>query len=393
MTARGESDTTPRPGKDCDLLSPIANWSTDDVFEYLGMAAVSKTGYSDFQRTLEIYADAGGSSCAVVAELNAGKLKQGKACGARFGCWSCTATEDKSMANLLASDERYGYMRGLNRLQRFLMATRYDWTRRQWFSRSITEDGYVGIGPDAYSPKMLEALLRYCLTLDIEEQEAAFAAGLVEPRFQIINLQTLIAIDAQWDAYGYHKPFHALAIFRDVYLAGKRYPVPEVETFPRTPEPPKRWLHVGENWDQDIEWAYTGLQDPLLETFGGPGCRGVTTLSNGRKVIDVETAPSFTVDIESAYMVLEFELDRLIREYHDNPVSAYGAGFRFYVTYGTLALSSGNRADMDMTLRRTAYKARQGLAGPDYDREGLYAAAKASRGANDAADLLENVTP
>jgi DNA sulfur modification protein DndC len=65
-------------------LSPILDWDTDDVWTYLGeCAAGDHLSYSDFQATMEFYADAGASSCVIVAEMKS--AGNNKACGAGAG--------------------------------------------------------------------------------------------------------------------------------------------------------------------------------------------------------------------------------------------------------------------------------------------------------------------
>ncbi len=51
-----------------------AYWTTDDVWEYLGLCRQTGTGYSDFDQTFQIYADAGASTCAVVLKWPWGSI-------------------------------------------------------------------------------------------------------------------------------------------------------------------------------------------------------------------------------------------------------------------------------------------------------------------------------
>jgi len=52
-------------------LSPILDWGSDDVWEYLGeCAAGNHLSYSDFQATMEFYSAAGGNSCVIVLTCN-----------------------------------------------------------------------------------------------------------------------------------------------------------------------------------------------------------------------------------------------------------------------------------------------------------------------------------
>jgi len=368
MRERGESDVQVRRGIDENgrpshlFLSPLAWWSTDEVWMYLGLVrGGAMDGYSDFDDTIRVYADAMAQSCVIVAEDMSKSMKSSKACGARHGCALCTvASTDQSMENMLATDERYAYMRGLNQLRNFIANTRWDMERRSWIGRTIKE-GYVRISPDAYSPAMMEELLRYALTLDVQEREAASRAGIA-PRFQLIGVDQLIAIDAMWSLQAFHRPFHALKIHREIE-SGARFPVPDVPVFDRPKEIPVRFLWVGDNWDEGDQLAYTGLRSVLHEMTEGGGCMGTRTLADGRVVMDVETADLMEVETETAYFVLD-EADELIARFHDNRHTGSTAGYMHYLQLGVISIKSGLQGEVDGILRRSAFKERQGIAGP-----------------------------
>lgn len=136
-------------------LSPLLEWTSDDVWAYLGLCRQGVIpAYSDFDETLRIYQDAGGSSCVVVADAE--MEKHAKPCSSRFGCWACTAVrEDRSLRQMIASDpKRYAYMQPLAALRDFISNTQYDWVCRQFIGRTI-RNGFITIGADAYAPAML----------------------------------------------------------------------------------------------------------------------------------------------------------------------------------------------------------------------------------------------
>ncbi len=139
--------------------SPILDFDVDSVWEYLGLCAAGVIpAYSDFAETMRIYRDAGGSSCVIVADM---KLQgQSKPCSARTGCWICTKVKtDHSATQMMASNpERNGWLKPLNDLRNFISHTQYDWTRRHYVMRTIDKDGFITIGPDTYSPAMLQEL-------------------------------------------------------------------------------------------------------------------------------------------------------------------------------------------------------------------------------------------
>ena len=191
--------------KTTDFLSPIAYWSTDDVWDYLAKQQSAGTGYSDFIELFRIYGDA-----TITTEVYASILSTGrKRKRLRTQIWLFPLL--CYLRNFHGKSQRrnpgqYGYMKGINGLQQFLLATQYDFERPDWFGRTIDDKGFVTIRPDVYSPNMLEELLLYCLTLDIREAETAYRLG-ISKRFQIITPETLIAIDAMWSLYGRHKAF------------------------------------------------------------------------------------------------------------------------------------------------------------------------------------------
>lgn len=365
MRARGERADAPWRGDDGKLyLSPIALWGMEDVWEYLALARAGDPDaatFSDFEDVFRIYA-AAGPSCAVVADMASdGKSKP---CGARTGCWCCTPVgRDKSLEAMIESDERYAYMRGLNQLQRFLVNTRWDFSRRLWLGRTLDEHGYVAIRPDVYSPDMLRDLLRYCLTLDAEERSAASDAG-IRPRFEIINLKTLLAIDAMWNLQGYHKPFEALRVFKDVVLDGRRYPVPDTVEHQRPQALPKtRWLYVGLDYREDTRLV--GLRDLAQELICAPdsGCMGTRVTRDGRIVMDVNTAPAFEIDDEAASLFMDLEFDRVLREQESGYLSGATDGYLYYARMGILSVAPQAIGTVDGVLRRTWWKARNGWFG------------------------------
>jgi DNA sulfur modification protein DndC len=371
MRERGESDTEIRRGQDDNgkttglYLSPIAFWETDDVWTYLGMARAGEIeSYSTFEETFRIYSDAMATSCVIVAEDLARSMKSSRACGARTGCYVCTAVAaDKSMENMLSYDARYGYMRGLNEFRNFLNNTRWDMSRRSWVGRTI-KNGFIRIAADAYSPAMMEELLRYALTIDAQEREAAGRAGLNRPRFELVSIEQLFAIDAMWSLQAFHRPFHALKLYSDVQN-GARFPVPLLAPFPKPAEMPQRFLWVGSDWDEGERLAYTGLRSCVHElvAMDSGGCMGQKALADGRSVLAMNTGSLLSFEMETAYFVLDEELPRLLAEHHDNPKSSPTQAYFYYASLGLMEVKAGMEGEIDTMLRRSNFKIREGLAG------------------------------
>jgi 3'-phosphoadenosine 5'-phosphosulfate sulfotransferase (PAPS reductase)/FAD synthetase len=378
MKARRDNPDEPVRNKQGDLvLCPIANWSTDDVWEAIGMAANNLIDtYSDFAETKRIYGAAMGTSCAVVADaLYEGTSRpKGGGCGARLGCWSCLKAEDKSLQNMLDFDPRYEYARGLNKLNQFLRATQYDWKRRHWVGRTIRK-GYIAIQPDTYHPSMVRELFRYMLQLDKDERDLARREGR-DVMFEILPTEMIFAIDALQSLQGLARPYQCWADYRDVNQRGIRYDIPEVETVPMTPLPDARFLFVGEDWDSGTgDYTWSGLRNPYHETLtaDSPCEPALRPNKNGNMIWSVPTEQSFSVDPEVCAFFEDYELERLLEQF-DRGIFINGVteGYKNYVYRNVLVLSHAQNLEHDMFCRRTEHKQRLGLT-IDYDIDALVA--------------------
>lgn len=169
-------------------------YSTCEVWTYLGECAAGEhLSYSDFTSTMEFYADAGASSCVIVADMKS--AGNNKACGARGGCFTCTAVSSvRSVENMLAQNPgRYPYLVPLLELRNFIADTQWDWTRRNFIGRTITPDGKIKVGADQYSPQMVEDLLYFTLAAQARANEMGSPSVV-----RAIGLRELIAIDFFW---------------------------------------------------------------------------------------------------------------------------------------------------------------------------------------------------
>ena len=133
------------------VATPIANWSTDEVWEFLFENNPAPWDRSHDQ-LLELYRQANGGECPVVMDLNTPSCG-----GSRFGCWTCTVVKmDRSMEGFIeAGDE---WMRPLNEFRNWLKDIREDSRFRQQHRR----DGSPGYGPFTYEARLiiLKELLR-----------------------------------------------------------------------------------------------------------------------------------------------------------------------------------------------------------------------------------------
>lgn len=348
-------------------LSPICYFSQEDVWVILSeLMSGKRASYTDAAAIWEAYKDGGNTSCAVVSDdvmkANA------KACGARFGCWSCAAVgRDKSLESMIESDEKYAFMRGLNRLQRFIVDTQYDMSLRQWVGRTITKDGYIAIAPDAYSPAMQRDLLRFALTLDRDEAREARRLG-IKPRFEIVSLQQLIAIDIIWSMQGHQpRPFEAWHLWSEVYEQGKSFYPPEVHAIAAADKkiPKPMWLYVGRDYDSDSGYSsfYSGARHVMADFVGATeagGCQQNIELGDGRVVMGVEKSAFFEVDAEGAEEFLVWEI--LEERRHEKTAHLdSGEAFTHYQMLGTFSTSQKHLGDQDYMLRRAFWKRRHGV--------------------------------
>lgn len=79
------------------VANPIAEWATDDVWEYLSANACPWG--KDHSDLFSLYRQAESGECPVILDLNT------PSCGGnRFGCWTCTVVKtDKSLQGLIHS--------------------------------------------------------------------------------------------------------------------------------------------------------------------------------------------------------------------------------------------------------------------------------------------------
>lgn len=347
-------------------MSPIAHWGQDDVWVYLSeLLSGERASYTDAADIWEAYKDGGNSSCAVVGD---DALKaSAKACGARFGCSLCAAVgRDKSLEAMLEADPKYAYMLPLNKLQRFIVDTQYDMSRRLWVGRTIDDEGFIAIAPDAYGPEMQEEMLRYALTIDRDEKREAARLG-IEPRFELVSTQQLVAIDAIWSMQGYHKrPFAAVAIWDKIYNQGASFYPPKIDATKFDKVVPKpMWLYVGADYESDpgFDQMYTGTRSMLMDLTGASdtfGCATNVDLGNGNMGLDFGGSKLFTVDAEGAEEFLAWEVvDGRIHERYAK--FSPGAGYQHYLTLGTISTSRKHQVEIDRMLRRAAWKERHGV--------------------------------
>lgn len=339
---------------DGDLrASPILDFTEDDVWEVLGLSAAGiNDSYSDFGDVMDFYRASGGSSCVIVADMKMNAHQ--KPCSARSGCWACTRVgTDKSVETMIESDEKaYGFIRPLNRLRNWISNTQYDWSMRQYVGRTISNDGFIEIGADTYSPKTLRKLLIYTLT-------AEKLSGV-----PIISPQQLVAIDLRWSLYGLFPPFSALKTYFEVVDQGMWEEAPIAPHYRPVPVPKIGRIHVGSSWYEVTGMnSVSGLRDLGAEVFHESCGQQLKTLANGALVADYEEGDKFEVDEEAACDFLVFMAEDYIRDYCREDYPDWTEGFRTYMRLGMVSIGKGQSRTTDEILRRTQWRQANELHG------------------------------
>lgn len=324
-------------------IFPIAHFTEDDVFEFIALVRndLIQT-YSNFDDLIEVYRGAAGGECMVTAFTDGKAARTG--CSARFGCHVCLRVQDdRSMENLSREHE---WLKPLSYFRNYLGATHFDPARRCYLPRSINEDGTISLSPNTYSPDHCEDLLRFALTIQVREEEAAHRAGLAQPRFHLIGVRELLAIEVMWGRYGYHRALRATEIFKEIYEQGRRYDVPVVSRSDwhdrsELTRSAKRVPFVDEHfWDMT-----NGLRDMSAEMcIDEP----TTVAGDGTIYANVNVGDEFDIDMEGAYLFLEYESDRAIAEI---PRDFPAAGLFYLMRLGTVSIKKGAHSSYDRMIR------------------------------------------
>nr|VFK64496.1 MAG: DNA sulfur modification protein DndC [Candidatus Kentron sp. UNK]VFK71110.1 MAG: DNA sulfur modification protein DndC [Candidatus Kentron sp. UNK] len=138
---------------DALVATPIADWRTDDVWEYLFHHNPPPWGGShDF--LLDLYRQAAGGECPIILDLDTPSCG-----GSRFGCWTCTVVkEDKSMQGFIDTGETW--MQPLAEFRNWLKEIR----ERPECRLALRRDGSNGPGP--FSPECRKEILEKLLKIE-----------------------------------------------------------------------------------------------------------------------------------------------------------------------------------------------------------------------------------
>lgn len=154
------------------VASPIAAWTTDEVWEYLTQEPCPWG--ADHHFLLSLYRQANGGECPVVLDLNTPSCG-----GSRFGCWTCTVVkEDKSMQGFV--DSGVTEFLPLMEFRNWLIELR----DKPGYRSEVKRDNSLGHGP--FLPSARQEILDRLLAL---EQELGIP---------LITDDELSAIQAEW---------------------------------------------------------------------------------------------------------------------------------------------------------------------------------------------------
>jgi len=342
-------------------LSPLADWSSDDIWTMLALLADpgsmpfgSPLLPATIHRLSEIYRAGNGGTCGVVV----GESGARASCGSRFGCAFCCVSGDRDKSlEAMIEDEQYGHLRPLNAFRNYLLAIQRDMSRRELVGRALSDAGYTRIQADTYSYLTRVDLLKKLCSIDAAERDraeahsGALATGaipdtednrlLCEPQFEFVTPQQLVTIDFFLSMHHYAPhAFPALAVWHDVNVLGRRYPIPTLEPLPRTDIVLHGWYPVGQ---YDKEAPATGLRSFDAEQWnqyrhqGRPGRYARTT--GGEQTVYFEEASQFEVDAEAACLFVTCTYDTafmLDAQHRDAIDSAH-----FWLNEGIVKLPTG----------------------------------------------------
>lgn len=176
------------------VYTPIEEWSTDDVWEYLFSGPAPWGG--DHQALFDLYKDSNAGECPLVID------KTTPSCGnSRFGCWVCTVvTQDKAMDGLIESGHRW--LLPLQQFRNELFETTLPENKRR-FRHDRRRDGKVAVVFDTkgeekrvFGPYRME-IRKGFLTKLLQTQRAIREAD-PSSQFEVITMEELEEIRVQW---------------------------------------------------------------------------------------------------------------------------------------------------------------------------------------------------
>ncbi|HDS1721758.1 phosphoadenosine phosphosulfate reductase family protein [Pseudomonas putida] len=339
------------------VLSPIANFSQFDVFEFIGYVRSEKIEtYDNFNQLVELYRDLNGGDCMVNAYI-AGKEQSKAPCNARTGCWTCArVTRDTSAESLIGAESgEYAWMKPLNDLRSFMIKMHFNPSARAWLARDVGKDGWVTVTPNAYSPAYTRELLGIVLSIQADEQIEARRLGIA-PRFKLLSLKQIMAIELNWGRYGYQPAWTAMKLYRSIYREGMRFQIPDLDSMAVYTEKDVAFRGRAPFADGQYDGMFSGLRNV---DAAAADCEDLTVTGDGKYVTNVQVGNEYDIDDEGLALFMEFEFDRALDSprLNDTP----NAAIHYLLGLGTVQLFKGSHSDWDRMLRMSTQLTRWGL--------------------------------
>ena len=170
--------------------------------------------------------------------------------------------------------------------------------------------------------------------------------------------QQLVAIDFFLSMHHYAPhAFPALAVWHDVNVLGRRYPVPKLDGLPKTDIVLHGWYHVGQ---YDREAPSVGLRSFDAEQWnpyrhpGRPGRYARTT--GGEQTVYFEEATQFEVDAEAAcaFVTCTYDTAFMLDTQHRDAIDSA----HFWLNEGIVKLPTGMAQRYQDMAKRGQYFSR-----------------------------------
>lgn len=351
MRMRGESSEKVRTGSvgstEYLTLSPIAEWSQEEVFAFLqgvgdGWVESFRPNHNE---TLALYNDAAGFGCVLVPDPNT--VNRASSCGGRFGCYACLiVSDDRSMRNMTLLTE-HEPLKPLHAVRDILDRVSMDMRRRATRITNVDlAEGTCKVEPRGrLDARTREALLRLLLSVQAEENIRAEGAGEA-PRFSLISEDQLIAIDYLWAVDGGHAPHAGLAIWRSVERGDRLLPA---------------------DWPDEVAALEARPASATTQRIPAALLRGIDLPDDPLALTGADTQAvwwrhdedAFTVDAEGAACVLAYEADDWLDGARHG---SCGQAEASYLSIGVVAHPRGQAgARVRSRVRRGLYAGLEGL--------------------------------
>lgn len=351
MSQRGESAVEAVDTMDDGqlVLSPVANFTQMDIFEYIGNVRAQRPGfenYDNWDQLVELYREMNSGDCMVINYLQS-KEQARTPCQARTGCWLCLrVSKDTSSESLVSTEgDKYLWMKPLLELRSYMLKMHFSPDARAWLARDIDEDGFIQITPNAYSPSWTKELLGVVLSIQADEQIEARRLG-IKPRFKLLSLKQIMAIELSWGRYGYQDAWTAMRIYKAVYEQGKRFRIPDLDSLPTYTEKDVAFRARVPFADGQYDGIFSGLRDV---DAAAAGCEDLMTTRDGKYLTRVQVGNEYDIDDEGLALFMEFEFDRVLDSQRLNNTPS--AAIHYLLGLGTVQLYKGSHSDWDRMLR------------------------------------------